>query len=150
VKVQSASLQKIFSTKVDDEVEAIFLHSGKITGSNYINWSNNTVRKASNSIEITGETGAIHANKQEATVILEGDRPDLNLSKGSNPIYITDEKTDTEYYLRGEDFSFQLQEFSDLINGKIDCSTSSLDSAKTTDLLIGDVFKMAGETIFNG
>ncbi|MFH2067476.1 MAG: Gfo/Idh/MocA family oxidoreductase [Pseudomonadota bacterium] len=150
VTVTSASLKSIFSTKVDDMVQASFLHSDRIKGSNTVNWSDASVRKASNTIQITGTMGKVTANKQEAGIFLKNDRPDLNLKQGLNSLYITDENTDTNYYLRGEDFSYQMQEFSDLINNKIDISTSSLESAKITDRLIEDVFNMAGGIQENG
>ena len=150
VKVESAFLRSIFSTKVDDMVHSTFVHSNRVIGLNYINWSDNSVRKASNTIEIIGTKGKITANKQEVNIFLINENPDLNLNDGWNQLYITDESTDTAYYLRGEEFSFQMQEFSDLLNGKTDVSISSLENAKVTDQLLEDVFKMAGGLIRNG
>ncbi|MEJ2618688.1 MAG: Gfo/Idh/MocA family oxidoreductase [Candidatus Thiodiazotropha sp.] len=150
VKVTSASLKSIFSTKVDDMVQVSLVHDSKIQGNNYINWSDHSVRKASNSIEITGSRGEIFANKQEARIFLQSVHPDTGLKEGWNSIYITDENTDTNYYLRGEDFSFQMQEFSDLLNGNIQNPVSSLGSAKTTDRLIDEVFQFAGGVVKNG
>jgi len=150
VKVKSASLESIFSTNVDDIVRATFVHNNKVTGLNYVNWSDNSVRKASNFIEIIGTKGKITANKQEANIFLSNANPELNLKVGQNQLYITDESTEAEYYLRGEDFSFQMQEFSNLINDKIDVSISSLASAKVTDRLLGDILMMAGGSTQNG
>lgn len=144
VRVETAFLKRVFSTRVDDVVHAVFIHENSVVGLNYINWSDNSVRKASNTIEIIGTKGKIAANKQEGNIYLVEDNPEVNLMQGWNQIYVTDENTDTDYYLRGEDFSFQLKAFSDLINGKIDHCVSSLDSAKATDQLLGDVFKLAG------
>ena len=145
VKIKSASLKRIYSTKVDDMVHAVFVHDDNVVGLNYINWSDNSVRKASNTIEIIGTKGKITANKQEINIFVVEANSELNLLEGWNQLYVTDESTDTEYYLRGEDFSYQLKEFSELINGKIDQSVSSLDSARVTDLLLETVFKLAGE-----
>ena len=75
---------------------------------NYINWSDGSVRKATNNIEITGSCGKILANKQELSIFLKEANTELNLVKGWNQIYITDEIMDVPYYLRGEDFSRQL------------------------------------------
>ncbi len=52
VKVNSAMLKKIYSTEVDDVVYVSLIHNKNIVGVNYINWSDNSVRKATNSIEI--------------------------------------------------------------------------------------------------
>jgi len=139
VSVCSASLQRVYSTRVDDVVSATLLHDGAILGLNYVNWSDHSVRKASNSIEINGSGGRIVANKQELNIYLLKANEQLALSDGWNQIFITDEDTDVPYYLRGEDFSRQLVEFSELINDRIDESSSSLLSASVTDKVISDV-----------
>jgi predicted dehydrogenase len=145
VKVECASLKRIYSTRVDDMVHAVFVHDNNVVGLNYINWSDSSVRKASNTIEIIGTKGKITANKQEINIFVVEENPELNLQEGWNQLYVTDERTDSKYYLRGEDFSLQLKEFSDLINDKIERSVSSLDNARVTDLLLENVFKLAEE-----
>lgn len=144
VKVTSSILKKIFSTNVDDMVSSTLIHSDKIVGLNYINWSDGSVRKASNSIEIFGTKGKIIANKQELSIFLTEGNDGLGLVEGWNQLYITDENTDVDYYLRGEDFSRQLKEFSSLINGTIDEARSSLYSASITDKILEDTYKLSG------
>ena len=144
VEVQSSVLKKVFSTEVDDIVYATMLHNNKIVGLNYVNWSNSAVRKASNDIEIMGNKGKITANKQELNIFLTEANDNLNLKKGWNQIFITDEDTNIPYYLRGEDFSRQLMEFSDLLNGNISEPTSSLHSASITDKLLEETKRLAG------
>lgn len=149
VKVASSILKKIFSTNVDDMVISTLVHNNnnnnnKIFGLNYINWSDSSVRKASNSIEIFGTNGKIIANKQELSIFLTEDNPHLKLEAGWNQLFITDENTDVDYYLRGEDFSRQLKEFSGLLNGEIDESISSLYSASVTDKILEDTYKLSG------
>lgn len=150
IRVEAASLTSIFSTKVDDIVSATFKHSEKIVGFNYINWSDSSVRKASNSIEIIGTKGKILANKQEISIYCDEALKDKNLLQGWNQLYVTDENTDVPYYLRGEDFSNQLIEFSALINGKIERSISSLEDGSVTDRLLEDILKLSGGLIQNG
>lgn len=140
VTVQSSNLQKVYSTNVDDIVSATFLHDKKVTGTNYINWSKKGERKANNIIKIEGTEGSIIANKQEITIDLKKAQPKLKLSKGSNQIYITDLNTQINYYLRGEDFSRQMEEFSHLVNNKIKESISSLKNASITDKCIEQIF----------
>jgi len=147
VKVQSAVLKKVFSTAVDDVVYATMLHNNKIVGLNYINWSNSAVRKAANDIEIMGSKGKVTANKQELNIFLTEADSELGLKEGWNQIFVTDENTDVPYYLRGEDFSRQLMEFSDLLNEKVDEATSSLYSASITDRLLEETSKLAGGLI---
>lgn len=144
VKVQSSVLRKVFSTSVDDVVYSTLLHNDTIVGLNYINWSDSSVRKATNSIEIMGSKGKITASKQELSIFLTEVNTQLELEKGWNKIYVTDEHTDVPYYLRGEDFSRQLMEFSRLINGEMDEATSSLYSASVTDRLLEETKELAG------
>ncbi len=150
VQVDSTSLTSIFSTEVDDIVSATLRHNETIIGFNYINWSDSSVRKANNTIEITGIKGKIIANKQEINVYCADRIPEMNLKEGWNQLYVTDENTNTPYYLRGEDFSNQLIEFSDLINGKIEKSISSLEDGSATDRILEDILKMSGGLIQNG
>ena len=142
VQVHSSVLKKVFSTAVDDIVYATLLHNNSIIGLNYINWSDSSVRKATNNIEINGSNGKILASKQDLSIFLTESNQELNLEKGWNQIYVTDENTDVPYYLRGEDFSRQLMEFSDLINERIDQSMSSLYSASITDKILEEVKKL--------
>ena len=144
VSVQSSVLKKIFSTKVDDIVYATLLHNNSIVGFNYINWSDNSVRKASNTVEIYGTKGKIVANKQELSIYLTEKNSDLKLEQGWNQLFITDENTNVDFYLRGEDFSRQLEEFSMLLNGQIEESRSSLTSASITDKIIEDIYSLSG------
>lgn len=142
VRVQSSVLKKVFSTAVDDVVYATLIHNDRIVGFNYINWSDSSVRKATNGIEIFGTKGKIKASKQELSIYLNEENTNLKLVKGWNQLYITDENTDVPYYLRGEDFSRQLIEFSDLLNDKLDESISSLYNASITDKLIEETIKL--------
>lgn len=144
VIVQSSVLKKVFSSSVDDIVYATLVHDDKIVGINYINWSDSSVRKATNSIEIMGNKGKLIASKQELSIFLTEENAALGLDKGWNQIYITDENTDVSFYLRGEDFSRQLVEFSDLINGKIDEARSSLYSGSIIDKLLEETKEHSG------
>jgi len=142
VEVKSSALKKVFSSSVDDMVSATILHDNSIIGFNYINWSDSSVRKATNSIEINGSKGKIVANKQELSIFLTESNTAFNLEKGWNQIYITDEDIDVPYYLRGEDFSRQLMEFSDLINGEIEESLASFYNASITDKILEDTKRL--------
>jgi len=144
VEVRSSVLKKVFSTNVHDIVYATLMHGNKIAGFNYINWSDGSVRKASNSIEIMGTKGKIVANKQELTIFMTEANKALNFEEGWNNLYITDENTDLDFYLRGEDFSRQLQAFSGLLNEEIQEPVSSLHSASSTDKILEDIYKVSG------
>jgi predicted dehydrogenase len=144
VQVQSSVLKKVFSTSVDDIVYSTLVHDDKIVGINYINWSDSSVRKATNSIEVMGSKGKLIASKQELSIFLTETNKELGLDKGWNQVYVTDENTDVPYYLRGEDFTRQLIEFSNLLNGDIEEARSSLYTASVTDRLLEETKNLAG------
>lgn len=147
VRVMSAQLKKVFSTNVDDIVYANLLHNNSVVGFNYINWSDSSVRKAGNNIEIFGTKGKIAASKQELSLFLTEGSSKFGLEAGWNQLYITDENTNVGYYLRGEDFSRQMEEFSDLLNGKKDESISSFYTASIVDHVVEAIFSKSGGLI---
>jgi predicted dehydrogenase len=145
VTVASATLKSVFSTKVNDLVYTTLIHNNSILGFNYINWSDSSVRKATNTIEIMGTKGKLNAGKQELSIYLNEENKELSLVKGWNQIYVTDENMDVPYYLRGEDFTRQLISFSELINSNSDKSVSSLYDASITDKIIERIMNMNNE-----
>lgn len=148
ITLKSSKLESVFSTVVDDRVTAEFEHINGLTGSISVDWSDATVRKATNSITVKGEFGELTANKQEIKLNLNKDNKDLNFSSGEHEIYVTDLDTDVGFYLRGEDFSLQMQAFSDTLNG-IDTPVQSLiDSAIVTDRIISEILSQNG--VVNG
>jgi predicted dehydrogenase len=144
VKVQSSVLKKVYSSSVDDIVYSTLIHNDSIIGVNYINWSDSSVRKATNSIEIMGSKGKLTASKYEINIYLREANDELGFEKGWNQIYVTDESTDVAYYLRGEDFSRQLVEFSQLLHGEVDEARSSIFTASITDKLLEETKALAG------
>ena len=136
VNVESATLKRVYSTHVDDIVNVTLVHENSIVGFNYINWSDSSVRKATNNIVIYGSKGKIVANKQEISIYSNNSNEDSNLKSGWNQGYITDEVTDVPFYLRGEDFTRQLMEFSKLINNEIKEARSTFQSASVIDRIL--------------
>ncbi len=137
VTLNTATLSKIHSSEVDDKAEFNVTHGNGIHGCYEVNWSVSELRKASNSVEIKGTLGTIEANKQEIKIMS---------TDGSHikTIYVTDLDTDTDYYLRGEDFSKQLLEFSQKIRTGTEEAHSNIDDAMNVDFLIRDIFIASG------
>ena len=137
VTLQTAELSKVYSSQVDDKADFEVKHANGVKGRFQINWSVPELRKATNTVEITGSLATLRANKQEIVITPNNGTP-------SEKIYVTDLNTDTDYYLRGEDFSRQLLEFSERIRGIEKTTHSNLRDAVRVDLLINAVFTLAG------
>lgn len=107
-----ALLKSGFSAEVDDEVYATLGFAGGVTGQLSVNWSDPSVRKMTTRISIWGEGGKIYADRQEIQVFLTGAAPvPPGYREGWTVKYITDLQPPVSFYLRGEEYSSQLEAF---------------------------------------
>ena len=137
-------LNKIFSRDVEDEVYSTFFYADGKTGQIASNWSDDSYRKMSTKVTIWGTKGKIAADRQEVQIYLR-DEPNepLNLKKGWNTRYTTELTEEVWYYLRGEEYSAQIDHFIQGIkSGRID-SRSTFRSAVETDLVAAMMIKDA-------
>jgi predicted dehydrogenase len=144
ITLKSSQLESVFSTAVDDRVQAQFIHDNNLHGTVSVDWSDSTVRKATNSVNMVGEFGELSANKQEIKLNLTKANDVLGFTPGKHEIYVTDLDTNVDYYLRGEDFSLQMQAFSNALNAINTSIKSFIDSAIVTDRLIAEILDQNG------
>lgn len=142
--VTGASVKSIHSSHVDDMVTAIFRHDNGTVGRIYVNWSDPTQRKANNQVSVQGSAGKLCFSKQELTLHLNEARPDMNLPSGWSQHFITDQSTEVDFYLRGEDFSRQMVGFAKQIDGEPSIDFSNFREASKVDGLISEIFAAAG------
>lgn len=137
-------LNKLFSRDVEDEVYSTFFYSDGKTGQIASNWSDDSYRKMSTKLTIWGTNGKIAADRQEVQVYLR-DRPNekLNLNKGWNTRYTTELTEDVWYYLRGEEYSSQIDHFVQHIKAGRSDTRSTFRSALETDLVAAMMIKDA-------
>lgn len=135
-KITGTSLNQIYSQKVEDIVSATFLYSNKITGTIYVNWSDESYRKAAINFEIFGDGGKIQADQHGFKVYLKKENKDMNLIKGWNTFYFTDVYNPVPFYVRGNDFTRQLYNFADFIlEGKKNTLCNFSDGAATLKVI---------------
>jgi len=107
-----ALLKTGFSAEVDDEVYATLGFPGGVTGQLSVNWSDASVRKMTTRVTVWGEGGKIYADRQEIQVFLTGTAPiPEGYREGWTVRYITDLQPPVSFYLRGEEYSAQLEAF---------------------------------------
>jgi predicted dehydrogenase len=134
--VSGVMLKKIFSGSVEDAVYAgLYLESGT-SGVLSVNWSDETYRKMSTQLTVIGTEGKIISDAQEIKIYLKNENKELGLEKGSNMRYITDLTTPVDFYLRGEEYSAQVDYFARHIQVKDTDNASSFESALHTDKVI--------------
>lgn len=134
-KVESSELKTIFSTAVDDAVFAMVRLENNLSGMISVNWSDDTYRKMTTSITVTGTKGKIISDANELKVYFRDEVPE-GYAKGWNVKYVTDLTPQVDYYLRGEEYSLQLDHFiSAIVSGKSD-GLNNFASAAATDKAI--------------
>jgi len=114
-----------------------------LSGQLSINWSEETYRKMTTQITVWGKEGKLIADAQELKIYLRKDFPELNLKQGWNIRYITDLTEPVQFYLRGEEYSAQVDYFIKRVkeaqaNGNINSFASALVTNKVIDLLLQD------------
>ena len=106
----------IFSRDVDDEVYCTLRYADGASGQLSVNWSDESFRKMSTKISVWGTHGRITADRQESQIFLRELHPALpDASKGWTVRYTTDLTEEVWYYLRGEEYSAQIDYFAESI-----------------------------------
>ena len=134
--VRGTVMNKIFSDEVEDEVYSTFVYPNGMTAQIAANWSDESQRKMSTKVSIWGTKGKIVADRQEVHIYLR-DAPEraISLNQGWNTRYTTDLTEDVWFYLRGEEYSAQVNHFILAIDEGWSETRSSFRSALDTDLI---------------
>jgi predicted dehydrogenase len=144
-EVSGTVLRSIFSQDVADAVYSTFLyHNGK-SGQLAVNWSDKTYRKMSTQVTVYGTKGKIVADRQECRIYLWGRDGFGKLDQGWNILNTTELTKPVWFYLRGEEYSSQIDYFVEHIRegqmDNINSFASALQTDITVDLLIDDAKK---------
>ena len=135
--VRGTVLNRVFSRDVEDEVYATLLFANGMTGQIAANWSDSSYRRMSTQVTIWGTNGKLIVDRQELKVFVK-DPAELAipLTQGWNIRYTTDFPSYVEYYLRGEEYSSQIDYFIRCIaEGRRD-NISSFAHAVQTDSIV--------------
>lgn len=139
--VNGTLLKKIFSKSVEDAVYSNLHLENGLSGLLSVNWSDDTYRKMSTQITILGTEGKVVSDAQELKINLKKENKKLGLEKGWNMRYITDLQEQVDFYLRGEEYSAQIDYFSKCIKEKNLNNINSFESAYATDEVIDLLLK---------
>ncbi|MFL6671705.1 MAG: Gfo/Idh/MocA family protein [Massilia sp.] len=136
--VGGTALNKIFSADVEDEVYSTFFYADGKTAQIAANWSDESFRKMSSKITVWGRNGKIIADRQEIQVFLRSapEQPG-QLTIGWNTLYTTGLTKEVWFYLRGEEYSAQVDHFIQCIKHKQTPTRSSFRTAHEADLVAG-------------
>lgn len=136
VKASGSQLKKIYSKDVEDTVYSILTLQSGLTGVLSVNWSDETYRKMSTSLTVFGKKGKIICDATEIKIYLKEANPAEKLEKGWTIKYITDFAIPVNFYLRGEEYSAQIDNFVDCILKNRQTEINSFRQAVLTDKVI--------------
>jgi scyllo-inositol 2-dehydrogenase (NADP+) len=144
--VAGAHLTSIHSPETDDAVAATISYADATAVLN-VNWSDESQRKMSTRVTLWGNAGRITVDRSEVQVHLTGRMPvPEGYEVGSNVRYGTDLQATPAFYVRGEEYSAQLEDFVRRVAARDVAGVSTFASALATDRVIAAIRAADGDT----
>lgn len=136
VKASGSQLKSIYSKGVEDAVYCSLTLENDVSGLLSVNWSDETYRKMSTSLTVIGKNGKIICDATEIKIFLKEPVKKEGLDKGWTIKYITDFAIPVKFYLRGEEYSAQIDNFVDCVINKKQSVYNSFEQGLYTDKVI--------------
>ena len=144
-EVRGATLQTIFSQDVEDAVSAVFAYPNGAGGILETNWSDETYRKMSTTVTVHGTKGKLIVDRQELKLYLREGAEFERYVEGWNSRYITDLQRPVTFYLRGEEYSAQVESFLEAVRTGNTAHENSFASAYETDRIVDLILQAGGK-----
>jgi scyllo-inositol 2-dehydrogenase (NADP+) len=131
-----ASLTRHFSAEVEDQAHALLQFPGDIVGQLSVDWSDPSVRKMTTKLSIWGDRGKLNVDRTELQLFVadKASAPE-GYGGGWTVRHITDLTEQVSFYLRGEEYSAQLEAFGKAVKQN-SAQRNDFASAAATDLTI--------------
>jgi predicted dehydrogenase len=134
--VKGTLMKSVFSKNVEDAVYSLLELKSGLTGVLSVNWSDETYRKMSTTVTIIGTQGKIISDANELKVYFKESECPQGYTKGWNVKYITQLTDDVDFYLRGEEYSAQVDYFVKAVERKVPNTINTFEKAWLTDKAI--------------
>jgi predicted dehydrogenase len=129
--------RSIFSKDVDDEIYCSLHYPDGAGGQLSVNWSDESFRKMSTKIAVWGTNGRLVADRQECQTYLRSSSERLaGYDAGWTIRYTANLAEEVWYYLRGEEYSSQVDYFARSIESHRLDGQNTFKSALQTDLVV--------------
>jgi predicted dehydrogenase len=143
--VAGVVMNKVFSRDVEDEVYCSMYYSNGATGQLAVNWSDESFRKMSTKISVWGSNGRVSADRQECQVFLREPHAALPGTAAGWTVRYTTELTDEVwFYLRGEEYSAQIDYFVKSIEQRRTDGKNNFRSAMQADHVVAMILSQQG------
>lgn len=135
----------VFSRDVEDEVYCSLHYADGANGQLCVNWSDESFRKMSTKISVWGTNGRITADRQECQIYLREPHEALpDTPAGWTVRYTTELTKEVWYYLRGEEYSAQIDYFVRSIENRRVDGENSFRSALQADRVVAMILAETG------
>lgn len=131
--VKGTLLKSFYSKGVEDAVYSMLELENGLSGTLLVNWSDETFRKMSTSLSVQGKNGKIICDATEIKIYLKEPVTTEKLDKGWTIKYITDFALPVNFYLRGEEYSAQIDHFVRCIIEQQQSDVNTFEQAWKTD-----------------
>ena len=128
-----------FTKNVEDAVFSLLRTEEGISGVMNVNWSDETYRKMSTSLTIIGTNGKLIVDTTELKVFFKEKQFATSYEKGWNNKHINDFSGEVDFYLRGEEYSEQVNHFIKAVQGVVPNNKNTFESAWNTDKVISQI-----------
>ena len=133
----------VFSRDVEDEVYCSLHYTSGASGQLCVNWSDESFRKMSTKITVWGTNGRVTADRQECQIFLRESHAALpDTAAGWTVRYTTELTKEVWFYLRGEEYSAQIDYFVQSIKQRRadgeNCFRSALQADRVVSMILAD------------
>jgi scyllo-inositol 2-dehydrogenase (NADP+) len=126
----------VFSEDVEDEVYCTLHFKNGASGQLSVNWSDESFRKMSTRISVWGTNGRLTVDRQECQIYLRKAPANEDIGSGWTVRYTTELSENVWYYLRGEEYSAQIDYFVQSIQSRRVAGQNTFRSALQVDRLV--------------
>jgi predicted dehydrogenase len=132
--VSGTVCSQVFSAETEDEVFTTILWPGGVSGHLSVSWSDESQRKMTTRVQIWGTNGRIFVDSQEIQVYLRdaASAPE-GYGKGWTVRYTTELTSEVDFYVRGEEYSAQLDTWVKRIATRAVSGSADFTEASITD-----------------
>lgn len=133
----------VFSRDVEDEVYCSLHYANGASGQLCVNWSDESFRKMSTKISVWGTNGRVTADRQECQIYLREPCAALpGVPAGWTVRYTTDLTQEVWFYLRGEEYSAQIDYFAQSIQQRRtdgeNCFSSAIQADRVVSMILAE------------
>jgi predicted dehydrogenase len=137
----------VFSRDVDDEIYGTLHFASGASGQLSVNWSDESFRKMSTKVSVWGTKGRVTADRQECQLFLREPHLALpNVGPGWTVRYTTDLTDEVWFYLRGEEYSAQIDYFAQSVKARRLDGENTFASALRADRVVAQLLGEAAGT----